>query len=155
MSEVGNSLFEFALLCGLFFGILCAYIAPSRGKKPLLFFFLGFLFSFFPFLYLLSLEKTQQELSQEDMAKKEQGRRDENLITQIQSCENAFIESEKEKTWFYVNSDREKESISFVELRKFWKQGVVNETTWVWSKGMSQWAKIKDLVYLHALLSSS
>lgn len=67
---------------GIIFGIICAIVADSRGRNPLLWFFLGFVINCFGLLLLLILpdlkimERRESEIQSENRRLREQIRRD-------------------------------------------------------------------------------
>ena len=53
---------------------------------------------------------------------------------------------EEDKTWYYLDQGQHQIGpLMLRDLEKAWDESVINENSYIWKEGMSQWKKIKEL----------
>ena len=61
----------------------------------------------------------------------------------------AGLEYDIEKEWYYGNKDKERFGpFSFKEMKEFWKEQDINETTRCWAQGLDGWKPLRDIAQL-------
>lgn len=125
-----------SLLLLLFFAFLSAYIAKQRGRDPVAWFMIGILLGIFSPLLLMILKPLNpgQEL---------EGETEEHETLRISS---SVEESYANKEWFYLDLSRKQQGpVYFKALRLLWEEEKITSSTYVWTEGMSQWKRIREL----------
>lgn len=122
-----------------------SYFASQRGRDPFAWFLIGMLLGFLGLILLFLLpsientEETEEEFELEGISE---------LVPPSAS------ESYRFKDWFYLDSSHQQLGpIPFQAFRKIWIQGKISDQTFVWSEGMENWKKVKDLPGLKEVLS--
>ncbi len=115
--------FAILLLSGL--GAVSAHFAKKRGRDPVAWFFIGFLFGLLGFAVLFILPAIEEEVASEP-----------------KGLGDAF----KGREWFYLNAEgKQVGPLPFGDLDLAWKSGVINEETYVWSEREADWQRIKEI----------
>lgn len=125
-----------------------AYFASQRGRDPLVWFMVGMLLGFLGLLLLFLLPPVNE------------------TETNAEEAEYALLEPQGEtslplpghdymiKDWFYYDSQQQRQGpIRFEDLHHLWKDGVIDDHTFVWSDGMENWKKIEEIQNLHTHLA--
>ncbi len=111
-------------------GLLCSHLAKKKGKGPLLWFLMGFLFGIFG-LILLYIVPT--------FSKKEE----KPVFQTPKAVErgDAWIHM-----WYYLDpTHKQMGPFEFPEFIKRVKEKKVAKETLVWSEGMKEWKRLSDL----------
>ena len=59
------------------------------------------------------------------------------------------LEYDIEREWYYGNKDKERLGpFSFKEMKEFWKEQEINETTRCWAQGLDGWKPLRDVAQL-------
>ena len=121
---------------------LCAYSARKRGRRPIIWFFLGITFGFLGLLalYLLPSKKASapSPLSPSPKAP-------------------ALLQKPEEplQLWHYLDhSAKPQGPMSTEGLRNAWIHRTIVPSTYVWTDSMKNWEKIENLPDLEKQLSS-
>ena len=126
-----------SILIALFLGFVSATCATQRGRNPTNWFFIGSFFGIFG-LMALFLMKPLSVPEQPD--------------TESEDAANAFDWTEEEPVyssdneWFYLEENNEQKGpVPFNEVQALFEQGALTAETYVWSEGMEDWLKIKEI----------
>jgi len=133
-------------------GAACGYFALSRGRDPYIWFAIGIFFGVFGMIALFLLPPVKAEENQElpTPEKTEPVSVAEPLPITV-SVEEGY----QSKLWFYIiPSLPQVGPITFEDLKKMWKDEIINSTTFVWSAGMESWVRIEGLPLLKNALMS-
>lgn len=140
---------------GFFFGMMCSNLARNRGKKPQLWFQLGFFFGILALILLYILiwkEKwsSKQTFAEEGALPPSSGLGKETLLT----VGKALVTLE-ERDWYFLDpQNNQKGPISFYELKTKLAEGILSEkATFLWSEGMDKWKPLIELPYLKMILN--
>lgn len=142
-----------SIVSSLLFGKLCSSIAKKNGKNSLLWFQLGFFFGIFALLFLFYLShRDKLKASPEGVALETSN---STMETKALTCSLRPKTTLEEREWFYFDTKSQKEhKLSFKELKDLIQNKVVEESSFLWSEGMDQWMRLKDLAYLKIVLES-
>ena len=118
------------LVSGLFTGLVAGYIANRRKKNIYLWFGIGF---FFGLLGLFALFFIRQK-------RKPSPLKEEIILP-------PDLKGPKDKLWYYVDKTRKAEGpFSHSYLNSLWKEGKIDQATYVWNEEMKDWAELKSLL---------
>ncbi|MCH9703445.1 MAG: DUF4339 domain-containing protein [Chlamydiae bacterium] len=111
-------------------GLLCSHLAKKRGKRPLVWFLMGFLFGIFGLilLYIVPTFSTQEKRA---------------AYKPLKPVErsDAWIHM-----WYYMDGSHEQAGpLEFPEFIEKVKSNAVQRDSLVWSEGMKDWKKLSDL----------
>ena len=127
------------ILFWVFAGLLCAWIAPKRGRDPRIWFFLGVLFSFFAIGLILLLPPSKKK----KLKKKAE-------LTPLPPSEVAI------KVWFYLDKAHKQQGpVDFSAILKEWKDKSLTRDSYVWSEGMEKWEQIAKIPDVEKELTTS
>ena len=111
-------------------GLLCSHLAKRKGKKPPLWFFLGFLFGIFGLILLYIVPTFSKE-------EKQPAYKPPKPVEHS----DAWI-----RMWYYLDPTHKQEGpLEFPDFIKKVKEKKVAKETLVWSEGMKEWKKLSDL----------
>lgn len=128
-------LISIALL--LFFAFISAYLAKQRGRDPIGWFMIGILLGIFSPLLLLLLKPLNKEGLEENEI-------DENIKLAPPLEETPKQYSNKE--WFYLDkANKQQGPIYFNTFKSLWLEEKISPSTYVWSEGMQNWMRIREL----------
>ncbi len=123
-------------LFAVLWAVACAYIGNMRGRNPFAWFCIGLFLNMFGVLLLYILPNLKAQAATESgvpAPPPAQEVEDEPEVIDITPRE-----------WYYTDSGGAQQGpISLVQLRHYWREGVVKPTTYVWSDGMAEWKKIE------------
>lgn len=116
-----------------------AYQAHVRGKNPWLWFAIGIAFGLLsPILLLFFTTGNQTKNDKQPEEKKS--------VLPPEPTATPTMAHEDDAVWFYLNKQREPLGpVSLVALRELLDRGELNETDFVWTKGMNDWKKIQEI----------
>lgn len=125
------------LLFWLFFGILSSYIAQRKGRRPLLWFFIGVLFGILAAALVFFLPKPNLKTGfRSNLQKKSPPSIPRNL-----QRSDAWL-----KMWYYLDPARtQKGPIEFPDLIKIVKGKEITEKTLIWGEGMAEWKPLSEV----------
>lgn len=154
----------------LLFAIVCAVIAPGRGRSALAWFFLGLLFNCFALLFLVLLPNlrddaakaahTDQELHRlREQIKKERfvaDQRDEHTQGRLNVHDRALGIDTKatppppalgdaEPLYFFTTGEKQLGPIPRSQLRRLCLDAEIADKTLVWCEGMTDWMPFHDV----------
>lgn len=118
------------LLLSVMMGLLCAHLAGKKGKRPPVWFAMGFLFGVFG-LILLYIVPTFSKVNKKP------------AYTPPKPVERseAWI-----RMWYYLDpTHKQVGPFEFPDFIEKVKQKRVEKETLVWSEGMKEWKKLADL----------
>ena len=116
-------------------GVLTGYCAQRRGRDPVIWFFIGVLFGIFGLIALFLMPATAPE----------------NAVIPVKDAPLEFPKEEPKienlgKEWFILDQEHKQQGpMSFQFLKAKWGESSINPTTFVWSDGMTEWKRIRDL----------
>lgn len=117
-----------------------AYMALKRGRDPYAWFAIGLFLGLLGLLILVLLPPLDAEKDKEGLLK--------NDDVVIASENQVVIVNE----WFCLdNKKKQLGPLSFDELKQQWKDGNINDKSFVWCDGMATWKKIEEVPLLATL----
>lgn len=120
---------EILFCISLFNGGLCAALAKRRGRRPGLWFAIGFAIGLIGFAALAFLPKPKEPRPVRELPKP------------------PAIDIKVEYNWYYITPDKETigplSSERFEELKQ---RETITESTFVWNESMSSWKRLRDLL---------
>lgn len=125
----------------IFFGFLCAYLAPKKGRNPKNWFIIGLFMGLLGVLLLLLLPSTDRK--REEFIQKQRGA----PAQQPQPIPlSARLNEITAKIWYYLDAAHKQQGpVDFPFLSRQWNQKMFSNNTYVWADGMEQWKKIGEL----------
>lgn len=128
------------------FAFLCAYYAEKKARNPIIWFILGFLFSFYALVVLFFLSSIKNEEEKQPtmtILPPDPDLKDKETIYPLSTFEKY---KEENQLWFYLDEDHQQTGpVSLIALRDLWNRGLLLINQYVWSEGMTKWEKIQDL----------
>lgn len=129
-------------------GWLCAYIASKKGRSAIVWFLLGTFFTIFAVLILIFLPPIKPT------KKRQQGKEDSQFsgttidvkpISREDGSEE-LLQNPEAKEWFYLDETRQQAGpITVEEVRRKYREGTINDSSYLWCEGMKEWKKLSDL----------
>lgn len=126
-----------SIILWVLIGAATAYFAHQRGRDPYIWFAIGILLGLFGILILVLLPPVGS--AQE----------------KVEEPTPFFLESDKQpkigysvesKEWFYLDKLRQQIGpVQFETLKQQWEEGEIDEQTFVWYEGMSDWKQLNEL----------
>jgi hypothetical protein len=124
------------LFMSLAFGAASAYMARARGKNPFLWFFLGMLFGIFGLLFIM-FSKPQA------LGPKKAAEPDPMTIDVTPKLDPIH----ENKCWYYLDPQNQQFGpMSFDGLKRAWKEGKVEDKTYVWNENLDDWLPFGDFI---------
>jgi len=110
-------------------GLISGYLAHKRGKNPLVWFVLGFLFGIFGlFAIFFSPKRTQAPRP---------------------TTPKPYLEGPIGRFWYYLDAAHKQVGpMSYDLMTKAWKNGTVSPATLVWHEEMTDWRPLQELIKL-------
>lgn len=152
--EPSTMQFILSFIFSTIFAFICAYYAEKKGRSPLGWFILGFLFTFISLIvlfFLSSLKKENGNLPTMTVMPP-----DPDMIEKEEALTPPPFEKYKEENqlWFYLDQDHQQIGpVSLIALRALWNRGLLELNSYVWTEGMDQWKKVDQLPELKAVLN--
>ncbi|MCP5508298.1 MAG: DUF4339 domain-containing protein [Chlamydiales bacterium] len=113
-----------------------AYLAHLFHRNPFIWFVLGFLFGVFALIALLLLPPVEQKT----------------IVVKIPVA--PAPDPLKMKTWYYLDEQHQQVGpLEFEQMRACYIQDKIGGDTFVWSEGMEDWLKVKDIDRLEQLFT--
>ncbi len=135
------------ILLWLMIGSATSYYAYQRGRDPLLWFMVGMMLGLFGLLLLFVLpvvEPEGQEQTQKDSS------------TTTTPSPTAFQSEHQDhvvKDWYYYDGAHERHGpVRYDTLKVLWHAGDIDENSYVWCEGMTDWKRIEHVPALHTHL---
>ena len=121
-------LIEIFIYVGTMMGALASYLAHKRGKNPYFWFVMGFLMGLTGifFLFLASRKKVSAEKA---------------VAPSLPPDRMLF------KFWYYLDSNNSQLGpVSSLFLHSLWKEGKVEDETYVWNEDLKDWVRFKEII---------
>ena len=126
----------------MFFGFVTSYYATKRGRDAFFWFWIGVFFGLLGFLFLFLLPALNKEGEDEENEGKIS---DEELLL----VEKSPVSPCEYKEWYYFDEERQQQGpVTFVVLKKMWREGLLLPASYVWSEGLPDWEKIENCLEL-------
>ncbi len=123
----------FNILFSILIGVLTAYLAKQRGREPVNWFFIGSILGIFGFILLFLMPKLNVE-GEEENQKPDAPQ------------EVPLIPPEETKEWYYLDQARQQKGpFTFHEMKSCIQNQEIGLDNYIWSEGMPDWKKLKDL----------
>lgn len=123
------------LLFWLFFGVLTSYIAQRKGRRPVLWFFIGVLFGILAATLIFFLPRPQPKAGFKTNLNKKTS-----IPINLQRSD-AWL-----KMWYYLDpAQKQKGPIELPDLIKIVKGKEITENTLIWGEGMSEWKPLSQV----------
>jgi hypothetical protein len=140
-------LFLTITLC-LIIGAATAYFANQRKRDPLIWFMIGMLLGLLGLLLLFLLPPGKEEGSKETVELEEIPPQ-----SSIEHHPRPITHDYLVKDWFYYDRSRQRHGpIRFDKLKELWKKGEINEESFIWAEGMTEWLKLEEVHGLYTNL---
>lgn len=158
---------------GLIFGIICAFVASSRGRSPVGWFFLGLFLSCIALVLLLVMPDLKQEEAKtrrhqlenrrlrEQLAKERQvadqrhqhverrlGAHDQALgldTTEPPQLTGATPPQLTNAAWYYARGNERLGPVTAETIRHLMQAKAISGSTLVWCEGMKDWAPLSTI----------
>jgi energy-coupling factor transporter transmembrane protein EcfT len=113
----------------LFISFLTAHFAKKRGRNPLTWLFLTFIFGIFATITLFILPKVVEKPIRQP------------LRPPLIKRSDAWL-----KHWYYLdNNHKQQGPYEFPDFIKNWKNKTICEKSMIWGEGMDEWKRLADL----------
>lgn len=133
-----------SIIVWLTIGSATAYFANQRRRDPWIWFMIGMLLGVIGLLILFLLPNAKEG----------------KLPPTNKDSEYSIVELDPEplsksisydQDWYYYDHKQNRQGPVKVEfLRTLWKQGEIDEETFLWCEGMDEWKKLESLTDLYA-----
>ena len=147
-------------------GALSAHFAQRRGRDPLIWFFLGILFGLIALIVLFYLPPATAEKPVGPVetsgsfsdAKMDAATSWANSLPADDEEEQAILAPEDipiaQRDWFYLDTNRQQQGpVPLADLLQALKQGELNAESYLWSEGMDDWKRAKEIEGMSEALS--
>jgi len=119
------------LLASSAVGLISSYLAHKRGKNPLLWFILGFLFGIFGIFAIFFASKA----------------RTQRVSTPRPTTPQPYLDGPVGSFWYYLDPTHQQVGpMSYDLMTKAWKNGTVSPATLVWHEAMTDWRPLQELI---------
>lgn len=147
-----------SIIIGLIAGAISAYFASKRGRSPIAWFIIGFLFGLIGLIVLFIMPKriVEEEIVEETETPQQQ--------VEATTTEESLPEEEKVdgldgnmlyQEWYYLNEKHEQQGpVSFEDLTELLQNGTFSEMTYVWTEGWTDWHRVKEYIELKCKLKA-
>lgn len=123
-------------------GAINAYFAEKRGRNPMIWFFLGTLLGIFGLLILFILPSYAKE--KEGVEVKEDPK--EEKITFIEAPPLPPAPAQEELLWYYLDQKHQQcGPVPYSEIKDLLNRNDLTQDTYVWSEGMENWKRVREL----------
>jgi hypothetical protein len=144
--------FFLTLLLNILFGWLTASYAQARGRDPFIWFAVGAFFNLFGLLALFLLPDARNPEEKEKEQEETDSSAQRNETIEVKPSEVYTVTEFHQHEWFYYDTNRQQNGpIDFEQLKKLWISREINDATFIWHEGMSNWQKIGDLPKIKAV----
>ncbi|MBS0626147.1 MAG: DUF4339 domain-containing protein [Verrucomicrobia bacterium] len=117
----------FAISCLI--GTLSAYMAHRRGKNPYIWFSIGALFGLLGVMAIFFTSK-----------------KPEPKPVPVKPPEPTLA-GPSDKFWYYLDPDHQQMGpLSLDALKRTWKEGKINDSTYVWHEDLSDWTPLQTFI---------
>lgn len=143
------------LLISFIMACVTAYYASTKGRNPVLWFFLGAFFGVIALLilFILSFMKNGSD-EKSDVPTMTVSRPDSALHPSPSIPLDLKRAEEEDKLWYYLDQNHQQMGpVSIVALRELWNTGRLELASYVWTEGMEKWQKVEYLPALKAILN--
>jgi hypothetical protein len=111
-------------------GLISAYIAEKKGRRPYIWFFVGFIFGLLGTLALFFAPKPK-----------------ERIIVAQKSAINPYLMGPIDKFWYYADSENTLVGpLSHDAITQEWRTKKINKDTFIWHEELTEWKKVDELV---------
>jgi len=112
-------------------GLISGYLAHKRGKNPLLWFILGFLFGIFGLFAVFFAPQPKKKR------------------TPRPTTPQPYLDGPIGRFWYYLDAAHTQMGpMSYDLITKAWKNGTVSPATLVWHEEMTDWRPLQELIKL-------
>lgn len=125
-----------------------AYFANQRGRDPVVWFMLAMLLGWLALLILFFLAPVKED---------EQPQEAEYALLDAKNDILPFSHDYLILDWYYYDRHQDRNGpVPFETLKTLWKDGSIDDETYVWSEGMEEWKKIADIpsIYIQFKLAN-
>ncbi len=138
-----------SFLISVVFAFLAAMMAKRRGRSPILWALLGFIFPVLANLALLFMGKSYLE---ELPAPKEEAV--ESHVESLDEEKVTIHAPQLEPIWYYLNKKHERFGpMQLSQLQSEWQKGKLDGSNYVWNETMTEWKKASEVEGLEEKLS--
>ncbi len=112
-------------------GLISGYLAHKRGKNPLLWFALGFLFGIFGIFAIFFAPKKKRPRAR----------------LQKPTTPKPYLDGPIGRFWYYLDpAHKQVGPMSYDLISKAWKEGKISPVTFVWHEEMTEWKPLQELI---------
>jgi hypothetical protein len=149
------------IVTNFMFGFLASHFAQKRGRDGTTWFIIGFVLNIFglALLFLLPPVASQERVgprgpvmnaqSQDPFSWSSGGSSSassEAEDTEAQAPPLSQLDMFRQQDWYYMNREHKQEGpIAYEDLRLAFNSERAHEDTFIWSEGMPEWMKLRDL----------
>ncbi|MBJ7449287.1 MAG: DUF4339 domain-containing protein [Parachlamydiales bacterium] len=146
-----NPFLTFIILFGI--GLLCGYLAKGRGRRSIVWFWIGLMFGLFGLAALLIMPRLKKEALKEQLVTASHSYP---VVEPIIIDDVVVIHDEgiREKNWYFLDDSHAIQGpMGFLQLYDACQNDKVNDQTYVWTEGMSDWQRVDTLAALQEELN--
>lgn len=126
-----------SLMLGVVAGLIGAYYARERGRRPEVWFFVGLLFGLLGLLVLFLLPRFDEEGGQQEQ------------LAGVEQTPVSEVPDPRFQDWFFLDDRRcQQGPVPFRQLIGAWRDRVIHQESYVWTEGMPTWEPIRQLPLL-------
>jgi len=130
----------FGLISAAVVGGFTSYFASQRGRDPVGWFFIGFLFNSYALITLFLLDPLNRKKT--------------DSTPPIPAGQEPIPQENLLQEWFYLKKDRSQGGpISFHELKNLWANSEIDNRTFIWCEGMESWQRLEELPDIFAKMN--
>lgn len=122
------------LVIAVLTGIISAYLARSRGRNPLVWFFVGLGFGLIGVFAIFFFPKKKKE---------KEGSAEEELAPE--TFLRPLLTGPSDKFWYYLDSSQNQQGpMSFNALSRAYEEGIITHATYVWHEDLTNWQPLQN-----------
>jgi uncharacterized membrane protein YfcA len=123
--------FTTALLAGSITGLITAYVANRRARKPIPWFFVGFCFGLLGLLFFFVMPQKKKPAP----------------LPSVKPEPQPYILGPADKYWYWLDASHAQVGpMSYTALSNHWKQGKIKPETYVWHEDLTDWKPLQELI---------
>jgi drug/metabolite transporter (DMT)-like permease len=120
-----------ALIAGTITGLITAYIAYRRERKPILWFCIGFFFGLLGLLFFFFVPRKKKPIPAAPLKPQPQ----------------PYVFGPSDKYWYFLDrAQAQVGPMSYTALSNHWKQGEIKPDTFVWHEDLADWKPLQELI---------
>lgn len=115
-------------------GLITAYLAIRRGRRPVFWFFIGFFFDLLGLIAFFFVPTPKKKLIPVP-------------LTGTKTVPEPYLFGPADKFWYYLDESREQVGpMSHSGITNAWKGGKLSPATFIWHEDLPEWKPLEELV---------